>query len=50
MQYEQGTENMGMTDNTSIPVIKPLTLADVPQIRRRRRILLFLTVISFVSI
>jgi hypothetical protein len=49
MQYEQETEKMDVTDDTSIPVVKPLTLADVPQINRTRLILLILNVICLGS-
>ena len=49
MEHDQGTKKMATTDDTSIPFIKPLTLADVPQINRTRLILLILNVICIVS-
>ncbi|CAF3850224.1 unnamed protein product, partial [Rotaria sp. Silwood1] len=46
MQYEQRTEKLTVVSDNFIPV-KPLTLADVPELSRTRLILLILNAIGF---
>jgi hypothetical protein len=49
MQYEPGTEKIAMMGGTYMPPTTPMTLADVPQIKRTRKILLIILGVCVVS-
>ncbi|CAF4778520.1 unnamed protein product, partial [Rotaria sp. Silwood1] len=42
MRFEQGSEKVGMINTSSIPVSKPLSVIEDPEIQRTRKILLII--------
>jgi hypothetical protein len=49
MQYEPGSEAVAIMDGTGIPVAKSLSPADIPEVKRTRKILLMILIICLVS-